>query len=109
MNFQDAIVSGFKNYINFSDRASRSEYWFFILFLFISNIVVSMISSDLLSLWEFATALPSITISIRRLHDIDKTGWWIFLPTTVIGLIPYFIWIIKKGDEGENRFGSNPL
>ena len=55
------------------------------------------------------TIVPEIAVSVRRLHDINKSGWWLLLSLTVIGIIPLIYWVCKKGDEKENRFGENPL
>ena len=53
--------------------------------------------------------IPQITVSVRRLHDVDRSGWWVLIPFTIIGLIPFLYWVCQKGDEGENRFGPEPL
>ena len=92
MNFVDASKSGLRNYIGFSGRASRSEYWYFALF----NIIVTGIGSitDIIvfpdtdispinTIITFLLLLPSIAISFRRLHDIDRTAWWILLTFTL--------------------------
>lgn len=55
------------------------------------------------------TFLPSIAVAARRLHDVNKSGWWQLITITIIGLIPLLIWYVKKGEEGSNRFGDDPL
>ncbi len=50
------------------------------------------------------TLVPSISVSVRRLHDINRTGWWLLISLTIIGIIPLLYWSIKPGDEGANRF-----
>lgn len=114
MDFPQAITSGFTNYFNFQDRASRSEYWYFYLFLILGGIATGIIDKSLDTglfggLFNLATLIPAWAVSFRRLHDIDRTGWWILAPITIIGLIPYIYFLAIKGTEGENRFGSDPL
>jgi len=58
---------------------------------------------------NLATLLPGLTVSVRRLHDIDKSGWWLLIMFTFIGIIPLTYWACKKGSTGQNRFGADPL
>ena len=58
------------------------------------------------NVFSLATLVPSISVSVRRLHDIDKSGWWFFLAFTVIGILVLFYWACVASDEGENRYGS---
>ena len=118
MNFLQAIRSGFVNYFNFSGRACRSEYWFWVLFLMIADIAVDIADSLIFGdatyapinlIFNLGVAIPGTAVSVRRLHDIDKTGWWSLLLLTVVGLFVLIYWALKPGDEGENRFGNNPL
>jgi uncharacterized membrane protein YhaH (DUF805 family) len=115
MGFGQAISSGFSNYVNFADRASRSEYWYWVLFIIIAEIVTSIIdyaigAQVLTGIFGLATLLPNIAVAIRRLHDLDRTGWWIFLGLIpVIGTIILLIWFCTKGTDGPNRFGPDPL
>ena len=115
MGFTQAISAGFSNYVNFSSRACRSEYWYWILFIIIADVVAAIIDQVLgmqlvTGLFGLATLIPNIAIAIRRLHDLDRTGWWIllgFIP--LIGWIILLIWYITKGTDGPNRFGPDPL
>jgi uncharacterized membrane protein YhaH (DUF805 family) len=115
MGFGQAISSGFSNYVNFSDRASRSEYWFWILFIIIAEIVTSAIdyaigAQVVTSLFGLATFLPSLGLAIRRLHDLDRTGWWVLIALIpIIGWIILIIWYCTRGTAGPNRFGPDPL
>jgi uncharacterized membrane protein YhaH (DUF805 family) len=115
MNFGEAIASGFSNYVNFSGRAIRSEYWYWVLFVILAEIVTSIIDYVIgakitTGLFGLATFLPSLAVAIRRLHDIDRTGWWIFLVLIpLIGAIVLIVWYCTKGTEGPNRFGPDPL
>jgi len=116
MGFTDAISSGFRNYVNFSGRAVRSEFWFWVLFAIIASVVAKLIdfalfpSSDVSpinSLVGLALFLPGLAMSVRRLHDIDRSGWWILLVLIpLIGAIILIIWYCQKGTTGSNRFGS---
>jgi len=121
MSFTEAIASGIRNYLNFSARASRSEFWFWALFAFILAIIAGIIDFEwfgdedsglapVSSLLSLALLLPNLAISVRRLHDGDRSGWWIllfFIP--LIGAIIILIWYCMRGTPGPNRFGPDPL
>jgi uncharacterized membrane protein YhaH (DUF805 family) len=110
-----------KKYAVFSGRARRKEYWYFFLFNIIINIVLTVLDvvigifsaelgMGLLGmLYTLAVLIPSIAVSVRRLHDTDRSGWWllIFL-IPLIGAIVLLIFMVKDGNPGENRYGSNP-
>ena len=102
MNFQTAIRSGFQNYTNFKGRASRAEYWWWALFTIILSILLSSISDSLGNLGSLVTLLPSIAVAIRRVHDVDRAGWFILVP------IYNLVLVLRRGDSGENRFGPPP-
>ena len=108
MNFQNAIKSGFKNYANFSGRASRSEYWFFQLFLLLSLLLlyfVSAVSVELGALSLFALLgiyLPSIAVGWRRAHDAGRSGGWMAIP--FVG----FILALQASETNSNKFGPPP-
>jgi len=111
MNFAQAISSGFSNYVTFSGRAIRSEYWYWVLFIVLGEIVTMIIDVALgigfiTGLFGLATVLPSLAVAIRRLHDIDRSGWWILLALIpLVGAIILIIWHCTKGTPGPNRFG----
>ena len=115
MNFGQAISSGFSNYVNFSSRAARSEYWFWVLFVIIAEIVTSAIDYVIgiqlvTSIFALATLLPGIAVGVRRLHDTDRSGWWLLLGVIpIVGAIILIIWFCSKGTDGPNRFGPDPL
>ena len=102
MNFQTAIRSGFQNYTNFKGRSSRAEYWWWALFTVILSILLSSISDSLGNLGSLVTLLPSIAVAIRRVHDVDRAGWFILVP------IYNLVLVLRRGDSGENRFGPPP-
>jgi uncharacterized membrane protein YhaH (DUF805 family) len=115
MGFGQAISAGFSNYVNFRDRASRSEYWYWVLFVILADIVTGIIDWVLgvqvvSSLFGLVTLVPGIAVSIRRLHDLDRTGWWVLLGLIpLIGWIILLIWYVTKGTDGPNRFGPDLL
>ncbi|MFZ2139214.1 MAG: DUF805 domain-containing protein [Xanthobacteraceae bacterium] len=89
MNFTQAISSGFNNYVNFTGRAARSEFWYWTLFAILASIAGELIDLALFSssstftpvqtLVNLALFLPGLAVSVRRLHDLDRTGWWLLL------------------------------
>jgi len=118
MNFQDAIRSGFRNYVTFSGRASRSEYWYWVLFALLVAIAGSIIDHTIFpfastgpieGLTSLVLFLPGLAVSMRRLHDIDRTGWWWLIAFTVIGIILLLVWACTRGTAGANRYGPDPL
>ncbi len=122
MNFVDAVKSAFARFNDFETRSSRSEFWWFMLLYFLVGLVVGIIEFtlfgqgmgmtrgiiDLLVFLVFF--VPTISVTARRLHDIGRSGWW-----QLIGLIPLIgalvllYWAVKTGEDGDNRFGANPL
>ena len=115
MNFSEAIKLGFGKYVTFAGRAARSEYWYWTLFTVIANMVAGILDSVLGSLGliglivSLTLLLPGIAVSARRLHDLERTAWWLLIALTGIGLILLLIWDCIKGTTGPNRFGSDPL
>jgi len=109
-------VEVLKKYAVFSGRAHRTEFWMFALFSFIVTIVLSVIDAIigtmglLYSLYSLAVLLPSLGVSIRRLHDIGKTGWWLLIAfVPVIGSIVLLIFMVLESQEGQNQYGPNPI
>ena len=100
VGFGEAISRGFSNYFTFSGRATRAENWWWALF------------ATLLGVIPFAslvTLIPSLALGARRLHDINRTGWWLLLwLVPVIGWIVLIMWAIKRGDNGPNKYGPDP-
>lgn len=117
MDFGQAVSTGFSKYVNFRDRACRSEYWYWALFWGTVTIVTSIIDAVLdpnlqlaTALFTLATIIPYIAVGIRRLHDLDQTGWWYLLSLIPLaGGILLAIWFMFKGTDGPNRFGPDPL
>ena len=118
--FSTAIRAGFGKYADFSGRASRSEYWWWAVFHFLVTVVVvlPLMMADPSNALAFtilywvvtlALFLPSFTVMVRRLHDTDRSGWWVLI--SVIPLIGAFVllfWLARSGTLGPNRFGPPP-
>lgn len=136
MGFKEAIETVLKQkYATFSGRASRSEYWWFVLFIMIVAIVLSgimmmgmnfttgemgalaMIAAGLLGIFYLGVLIPSIAVAVRRLHDRNMSGWW-YLGFIALSFIPFvglvasiamLVIFCLKGTDGDNRFGPDPL
>lgn len=98
----------FKNYANFGGRARRKEFWFFQMIASIAIIVIAMIFPPTAGIFLLIIALPSIAVSIRRLHDTGRSGWWYLLSLTGIGYIPLIIWWATNSEPQTNAFGNSP-
>ena len=117
MTFVEAIGSGFRNYVNFSGRAQRSAYWWWTLFVILADIAARVLDVIIFSglftplslITSLALLLPGIAVAVRRLHDLDRTGWWLLIAFTGIGIILLLVWDCMKGTTGNNRFGPDPL
>ena len=101
MSFVAAIQSGFRNYVNFKGRATRSEYWWWTLFTLVIQ-AASFIFAGLGDLLSLAVLVPSIAVAIRRMHDTNHRGWWMLFP------IVNLVLSLRVSDAGENRFGPPP-
>ncbi|MBZ8132190.1 hypothetical protein CLD20_02765 [Afifella sp. IM 167] len=112
-SFGEAVATCFRKYVTFSGRANRPELWYFVLFNLIVSLALGFATgfdqdrSDVANgVWTLLTFLPSLAVSVRRLHDIGRSGWWyliIFVP--LIGAIVLIFWFAKRGEQGPNRFG----
>tara|TARA_B100001564_G_scaffold158766_1_gene133390 strand:+ start:137 stop:529 length:393 start_codon:yes stop_codon:yes gene_type:complete len=119
-----------ENYVNFSGRARRKEFWMFQLFLIIitticislDNILGTVVAMDfgpfglivlpfgwlyfLCGIFHF---LPSLSLVVRRLHDVGKSGWWYLIGLiTIIGVVILIVFFCSEGDKNENKWGLNP-
>ena len=115
LSFSESISTCLKKYFNFKDRASRSEYWYFQLVLtpiyiwsqFPSNDTQILVIQLILT---FGSLIPGISAGVRRLHDRDKSGWFMlisFIP--ILGAIFLIVMLAEKGTPGKNKFGEYPL
>ena len=116
MDFQTSIKTCFNKFAVFSGRASRSEFWFFVLFGILGAIIASIIDVMILGypfeengpinlIFSVALIVPSLSVAARRLHDINKSGWWQLLWITIIGGILLIIWHATEGENKKNKFG----
>ncbi len=106
MNFFDAIKAGFVGYVDFHSRASRPEYWYWVLFGIIAGAVLGAIDVRLQVAFSLATLLPGLSLSVRRLHDIGRSGWWLLIAfAPLIGIVLLLIWACKRGEDGVNEYG----
>lgn len=115
----DWFLSVFKKYATFSGRAHRKEFWYFQLFYFVGIFILTIV--DLLIFGEYgpevlstifvlACVIPALAVSARRLHDINKSGWWQLLYVIpIVGAIILIIWFVTKGNTGNNQYGPDPL
>ncbi len=124
-------LKALKNYVGFSGRARRKEYWSFVMFTVIISVLlgaataaagivgamqdlgilvtVASILGAVSGLFGLAMILPGLAVSIRRLHDIDKSGWFILIGIIpLIGPIILLVFTVSNGTEGDNRFGEDP-
>ena len=106
----DSVISCFNKYFDFDSRSSRKEFWFWQLFRILMFLSITYIESlglnGLLLISNFIFIIPEIAVSIRRLHDINKSGWWILLTITIIGIIPLTYYYCLKGDRNNNDYGK---
>ena len=112
-----------KKYATFNGRAGLDEYWWYILFLTLGNVIFASLDSFLGTtagfmyqgnieiktslfngMFSLLTLIPSIAVATRRLHDVNKSGWWQLLMLTIIGIFPLIYWLLKKPIDEGNRF-----
>ena len=109
MNPAQSISSVFRQYFGFSGRASRSEYWWFVLFEFIAIFVLAFISPFLWVIFFVAVFVPGLAVLVRRLHDTNRTDWWLLLSIIPFGSIVLLIFAVFPGQQGQNKYGPDPL
>lgn len=112
INWFQTVVT--KHYVDFQGRARRAEYWWYILVYIVIDIVLSIIQSMvhttlITALFGLALLLPSLGVSFRRMHDIDKSAWWLLIGLIpLIGAIVLIYWFAQPGTAGSNQFGPDP-
>ena len=128
VSFQNAVGLGFQHYFDFKGRSTRSEYWWWLLFVVLAGIALTIVdmgigtfnyeSGDglLSGLFKLATLIPGLALGARRLHDINKSAWWLLMWLSFLLIIPMIIpvivllvWAVRQGDNGTNRYGPDPL
>ncbi|MBQ1550635.1 MAG: DUF805 domain-containing protein [Bacilli bacterium] len=116
------FVDYWKNYFNFKDRTSRKDFWMTVLILVIINVVINLIFpgasettsnsfnyslSTVGSIWSLATFIPSLAMTVRRLHDINKSGWWVLLELVpIVGIIVLLVFYCSKAVDTDNKYGK---
>ena len=125
MGFGQAISSGFSNLTNFSGRASRSEFWWWMLFVWIVNVIVGTILNIAMpndgtnSMGFFASVawwivyviffLATLGVAVRRLHDTGRSGWWVLLQLICcIGTIILIVFWVQPSQPSDNQYGAPP-
>ena len=109
MSFKESIKTCFCKYAVFEGRASRSEYWYWQLFIFLTSIAIDFIAASreiefvLMSFFFIAILFPSVTVSIRRVQDTNHSWWTAFVP-----LYRIYLFLIA-GDKGDNYYGEDSL
>lgn len=130
MGLFEAVKSVFSKYATFQGRASRSEYWFFYLFnilleigLLIVGLILGAIVGDgtgalagmgiayvLFCIYGLIALIPSISVFVRRMHDIGRSGWWYWLALVpLVGVIVLLVFLLTGSDRGDNQYGPEPL
>ncbi len=113
MNWFIEVVT--KKYADFNGRARRQEYWMFVLFYILIYVALFVIESIvgsfgiLVLVFSLGLLVPSIAVTIRRLHDTERSGWWILIAfVPVVGGIVLLVFMCLDGTGGPNRFGPDP-
>ncbi len=107
MLIKAAIKSGFCNYLDFTHRAGRAEYWIFVLFVLMCAGLLG--NARLNDVFLVAMVLPVASATVRRLHDVGRSGWWLLIWPTGVGALVILFWCAMPGEEGANDYGAAPL
>lgn len=120
MDFMTAVRTCLSKYADFTGRARRSEYWFFILAIFLASVVASILDAILGTNFDsgsgligtilsLAVLVPQLAAGARRLHDTGRSGWWqLLILIPIIGWIILIVWMATDSKPGENQYGANP-
>ena len=118
VEFVESIKLFFGNYVNFKGRSSRGAFWWWTLASMLIGAVLG-VADGLLFGWEetdlelfsglfgLATFLPNLAISVRRLHDVGRSGWWLLLVLTIIGVLVLLFWWVQAGERETNKYGPD--
>ena len=118
VGFGEAVALGLRNYVSFSGRSSRAAHWLFALAGVLSGFLTGAMDATLFG-WgagdpqpisgivSLLLIPPSLAVAVRRLHDVNRSGWWLLLLPTVIGILPVLFWLCQQGDRFTNRFGED--
>lgn len=112
MNIQQATAVCIRNYANFSGRATRSEFWYFWLFQILMHVGLSLMATVVDGfayvsiLASLVLVFPNIAVAARRLHDIDRSGWWqLIIVVPVVGIFIALYWYVQPSQPVENGYG----
>ena len=107
MTFVESIKTCFSKYADLDGRASRSEFWWWVLFVFLVSAATSVVSNIVSGLFSLGVLLPNIAVAARRLHDTDRSGWLQLVALIpLIGWILMIYWCVQEGKD-PNRFGPS--
>jgi uncharacterized membrane protein YhaH (DUF805 family) len=121
VTFGEAIRACLSDYVTFSGRARRAEYWWFALFNLIGTLGLTALDLRLFGvglestgpfvlLFSLAILLPAVSVMVRRLHDTGRSGWWFWITLIpLIGGLVLIVWLATPGDAGANDYGPDPL
>ncbi|MGR5068852.1 DUF805 domain-containing protein [Vibrio alfacsensis] len=117
----DWYLGVIRNYTGFSGRARRQEYWYFTLVNILVNLVMNIIDRIMGNVFQIENfglfgvlyalfiLIPSLAVTVRRLHDTDRTGWWVFIAIIpIIGFLVMLYFLVQDSEEGTNQYGDNP-
>lgn len=118
------FIIPYKRYAEFAGRSDRKEFWYYVLFYVIVSAILSIVDrtlffgameadgtalNPLTSIFALASLIPTIAVSVRRLHDTGRSGWWVLLwLVPLVGWIPLLIWYCQKGHAEPNGYGEAP-
>lgn len=108
------FIEALKKYAVFSGRARRKEYWMYVLFVTIIYIALAIVGAVTKQMWipivfYVAILLPSLAVLVRRLHDTNRSGWWVlFGLVPLAGGITLLVFSCLEGEQGDNQYGANP-
>ena len=121
VGFGEALPLFLKNYAVFSGRSSRGAYWWAGLGIGLISIAISIVDMVLFSgavaamngtgplaiVFSLATLIPNLAVAIRRLHDVGRSGWWLLIMFTIVGILVLLYWYVQPGQRSENKFGPD--
>ncbi|MFV5262714.1 DUF805 domain-containing protein [Acinetobacter courvalinii] len=108
-SYQQAILTCFKKFADFKGRARRSEFWYFELFCVLMSLAFSFVSEDAATIAMIVTFIPNIAVSVRRLHDIGRSGWWMLIAfVPIAGILLLLFWAAQEGEPTTNAYGESP-
>ena len=112
MNYYNQVLS---KYAEFNGRARRSEYWYFVLINILISVVIYILDIGIGSfgalgiIYSLGILIPSLAVGVRRLHDIDRSGWYLLLAfIPFIGVVILLVFMAQDSIAGENQYGQYP-